>query len=227
MKAAKILTSIEEVLKYLDIVEISYVTTYKRKDLQPHKYSDAYYQTFHDGNYNKTFIVASENQDYDIMLDDGSLFQFTSRNENDIHYSFLHRIEKNMSFEEFYDMYATNENIDTIEQEYEYYSTVDKEKLYTCPIRYDVAETEYTEMHHAYAHLHIGIETDIRIPVDKILSPMHFVDFIVKHIYKEKWDNAYSKNENFKELVNRLKTQAEKIKDTYFTDMEQNLLYIC
>ena len=86
MKTAKILTSIEEALKYLDMAAISYETTYKRKELQPRKYSDIYYQTFHDGNYEKTFIVASENRDFDIMLEDGSLFQFTARNENDIHY---------------------------------------------------------------------------------------------------------------------------------------------
>lgn len=227
MKASKILTSIEEALKYLDTVEIAYDTTHKRKDLQPHKYSDAYYQTFHDGDYNKTFITASENRDYDIMLYDGSLFQFTSRNENDIHYSFLHRIEKNMSFDEFYDTYATDENIDTLEQEYEYYLAGNKEKLYTCPIRFDVAKTEYTEMHHAYAHLHIGIENDIRIPVDKVLSPMHFVDFVIKHMYKKHWDNAYINNAKFKELVNRLKSQSEKITGEHFTDTEQNLLYIC
>ena len=226
MKAAKILTSIEEVLKYLDAVEISYDTTYKRKSLQPQKYSDAYYQTFHDGDYTKSFIVASENRDFDIMLEDGSLFQFTSRNENDIHYSFLHRIENNLSFDEFYDIYATDENIDTIEQDYEYYLAGDKEKLYTCPIRYDVAESEYKEIYHAYAHLHIGIDTDIRIPVDKVLSPMHFVDFVIKHMYKTRWDNAYAHNEKFKELVDCLKTQAENIDDAHFTQEEKNLLYI-
>ena len=81
-------------------------------------------------------------------------------------------------------------------------------------------------MHHAYAHLHIGIENDIRIPVDKILSPMHFVDFVIKHMYRAKWDNAYAKNEKFKVLVDCLKSQSEKIADEYFTSAEQNLLYI-
>lgn len=119
-----------------------------------------------------------------------------------------------------------NENIDTIGQDYEYYLTGNKEHIYSCPIRYDVAENEYTEMHHAYAHLHIGIENDIRIPVDKVLSPMHFVDFVVKHMYKAKWDNAYVKNEKFKAIVNCLKSQAEKIANEHFTSAEQNLLYI-
>ena len=35
MKTAKILTSIEEVLKYLDMAEILYEITHKRKELQP------------------------------------------------------------------------------------------------------------------------------------------------------------------------------------------------
>lgn len=226
MKTAKILTSIEEVLKYLDMAAISYEATHKRKELQPRKYSDTYYQTFHDGNYEKTFIVASENRDFDVMLEDGSLFQFTARNENDIHYSFLHRIEKNMSFDEFFNKYATDENIDTIGQDYEYYLAGDKERIYSCPIRYDVAKSEYSEMHHAYAHLHIGIENDIRIPVDKVISPIHFVDFVIKHMYKTKWDNAYSKNTKFQELVDSLKSQAEKITEEYFSQTEQNLLHI-
>ena len=34
--------------KYLDAVDISYDVTYKAKELGPQKYSDAYYQTFHD-----------------------------------------------------------------------------------------------------------------------------------------------------------------------------------
>lgn len=152
-----------------------------------------------------------------------SVLNYTCRSKL---YSFLHRIEKNMSFEEFYAVYATDDNIDTIEQDYEYYLSGDKEALYTCPIRYDVAKTEYTEMFHAYAHLHIGIETDIRIPVDKVLSPLHFVDFVIKHMYKTKWDDAYTHNERFKELVNCLKSQAESVKDNYFTQAEHNLLYI-
>lgn len=226
MKAAKILTSIEESLKYLDAVAISYSTTYKRKDLSPQKYSDAYYQTFHDGDYKKTFIIASQNRDFDIMIEDGSLFQFTSRNENDIHYSFLHRIEKNMSFDEFYDIYATEDNYDTIEQDYEYYLASDKDNLYTCPIRYDVSESEYKEIHHAYAHLHIGVETDIRIPVDKVLSPVHFVDFVVKHMYKAKWDLAYVSDCRFKEKVESLKAQNEKIDEQFFTQNDKKQLYI-
>ena len=226
MKAAKILTSIEEIQKYLAAVKISYHVTHHIKELLPCKYSDAYYQTFHEGDYVKTFIAASENRDYDIMLEDGSLFQFTSCNENDIHYSFLHRIEKIMSFDEFYDIYACEENIDTIEQDYEYYLSGDKVQLYSCPIRYDVAKSEYTEMYHAYAHLHIGIETDIRIPIDRVIPPLHFVDFVIKHMYKTNWDNAYDSNEKFRELVTSLKFQTEVIKEDGFTDNERKLLYI-
>lgn len=226
MKTGKILTSIEDIIKYLNKVNIKCTSTYKRKVLQPQKYSDEYYHTFHDGDYKKTFLVASEKRDYDIMLEDGSLFQFTACSESDIHYSFLHRIETNMSFEEFYELYGTDDNMDIIEQEYEYYLSSDKNELSACPIRYDVAKTEYTEMHHSYAHLHIGIDTDIRIPSDKIMSPLYFVDFIIKHMYKEKWDNAYKSDDTFKLLVESLKAQTEPIDELFFTEKEKKLLYL-
>lgn len=55
---------------------------------------------------------------------------------------------------------------------------------------------------------------------------MHFVDFVIKHMYKAKWDDAYAHNERFKELVTCLKSQAENVTDKYFTQTEHNLLYI-
>lgn len=226
MTSAKILTSIEKVLEYLDMVKISYDCTLKRKNLLPGKYSEEYFQTCHSGDYNKKFLVASKNLDYDIILEDGSFFQFTSTSSTDIHYSFLHKIEKALSYNEFIEKYLTEENIDSIAQEYEMYLSTDKKSTYPCPIRYDVARHEYKEGLHACAHLHIGVDSEIRIPFDKIIRPLAFVDFVIKHTYKEKWDKAFITNEKFKNLINNLKNQSEKIEETDFTTNEKLQLYI-
>lgn len=226
MNNAKILTSIEDIFKYLKMASISFIKTYKCKDLSPKKYSDKYYQTFHDGNYRQTFVIAAENNDYDICLEDGSFFQFTATNDKDIHYSFFHKIEKIMSYEEYEAAYLTEENIDMIETEYEMYLSTDKELIKSCPIRYDVSESEYSEGTHAFAHLHIGIDTDIRIPVSKIFSPIIFVDFVIKHMYKEQWDKAYLFNPKFKTIVTKLKQESEIISKEFFTDEEKKLIFI-
>ena len=78
MTSAKILVSIEYVLDYLDMVSISYACTVKRKNLKPGKYSEAYFQACHTGDYKAKFLTVLHNSDYDIILEDGSFFQFTS-----------------------------------------------------------------------------------------------------------------------------------------------------
>ena len=56
---------------------------------------------------------------------------------------------------------------------------------YPCPIRYDVEEREYVSAIHPCAHLHIWIDTNIRIPINKVIKPLTFVDFVKKtHIKK-------------------------------------------
>lgn len=74
MTSAKILVSIEDVLNYLDVVGISYTCTVKRKNLKPGKYSEAYFQACHTGDYKAKFLTALHNSDYDIILEDGSFF---------------------------------------------------------------------------------------------------------------------------------------------------------
>ena len=226
MTKAKILTSIEKISEYLDLVGINYNYTPKRKVLEPSKYSAEYFQVCHNGNYEAKYLIASKNSDFDIQLEDSSFFQFTYSSSTSIHYSFVHRIELVMSYQDFVDKYLTEENIDSIAQEYEMYLSTDKRKAYPCPIRYDVAKSEYKESLHAYAHLHIGIETDIRIPIDKILTPLEFVDFVIKHIYKEKWDNAYIHKEKFRKLVESLKKQSIDIDINNFSEKEKLQLFI-
>ncbi len=76
------------------------------------------------------------------------------------------------------------------------------------------------------AHLHIGAETQIRIPMDKVIKPLEFVDFVVKHTYKEKWDDAFIHNDKFRTLVKKIKKQSNKVVSKYFTDDEKLQLYI-
>lgn len=226
MTNAKILTSIEECIKYLSMVGFDVSPTPKRKELNLKKYSDQYFQAFHKGDYQEIFLTAADNSDFDIAIDDGSFFQFTSSSENEIHYSFFNRVEIILSYEEFEEKYLTDNNIDSIAQEYEMYLSTDKPKIIPCPIRYDVSKNEYQENLHAYAHFHFGFRNEIRIPSDKIIKPISFVDFVIKHTYRAKWDCAYKNDEKFRAYVNALKNQSEAIDTVLFTDSEKNFLFL-
>lgn len=226
MTSAQLLSSIEIACKYLKKLELFCDSTHKVKRLSPSKYSDEYYQTFHDNDYNKTFVIASQNRDYDILLKDGSFFQFTARNSTDIHYSFFPCIEQTLSFEQYFDEFATEDNIDYLEQEYEMYLSTDREQTFPCPIRYDYATSEYTEVLHPCAHIHIGINTDIRLACNKVLKPEVFVDWVIKNMYKQEWDALYQSDERIRRYVCKLKDQSESLSADMFSDTEKKLLHI-
>ena len=226
MTKAKLLTSIKEIDSYLDMVGIQYSLSPNRNRLDLCKYSERYYNTSHHGSYKEIFLVASENHDYDIILEDGSFFQFTYGANKDIHYSFFDKVEKVLSYEEFEEKYLSDSNIDSIAQEYEMYLSTDKEPNNPLPIRYDVAKAEYKEAIHAFAHFHFGHNNDIRVPTDKILKPLAFVDFIVKHMYKEKWDKSYMSNDKFKKIIEGIKTQSEILDARCFSENEKAQLYL-
>ena len=87
-------------------------------------------------------------------------------------------------------------------------------------------QREYKEGTHAYAHIHIGAETEIRIPIDKIIKPLVFVDFVIKHTYKQKWDMSYINNEKFRQFVKKIKNQTEQLKECYFSSDEKCQIYL-
>lgn len=226
MTAAQLLSSIEFSCRYLKKLQLFCDSTHKIKELSPSKYSDEYYQTFHDNDYNKTFVIASQNRDYDILLKDGSFFQFTARSETDIHYSFFPCIEETLSFDQYFEEYATEDNVDNLEQEYEMYLSTDRERNFPCPIRYDLAVSEYTEVLHPYAHIHVGINTDIRIACDKVLKPEAFVDWVIKNMYKNEWDTLYQSDDRIKQYVLKLKEQGERLSSDKFTSNERKVIHI-
>ena len=159
-------------------------------------------------------------------MKDGSFFQFTARSETDIHYSFFPCIEQTLSFDQYFEEYATEDNVDYLEQEYEMYLSTDRERNFPCPIRYDLAVSEYTEVLHPCAHIHVGINTDIRIACDKVLKPEAFVDWVIKNMYKNEWDTLYQSDDRIKQYILKLKDQSECLSSDKFTSNEKKVLHI-
>ena len=44
-------------------------------------------------------------------------------------------------------------------------------------------DPEESELHHPYSHITLGGYKNCRIPVDRPISPMKFVKFIMEHFY--------------------------------------------
>lgn len=230
MTEAKILTSIQSIPNYLNTIGINYELKFKAKDISPSKFSNEYYfQSNNSTCYEKIYTVALEHNDYDILIvDDQSFFQFSAeknkKNEiNKIRYAFFPTYKPIQVYKEISEQFAKDQPLDEI---ISYSLSLSDNNPYVCPVRYDYSVLEYKEHIHPVAHLHIGFNNDIRIPVSKILKPCQFVDFIIKYFYKNAWDSGFLKNTKCKNCILSLKQQSEPLLENFFSVDERKLFYL-
>ena len=75
---------------------------------------------------------------------------------------------------------------------------------------------------HAYSHLHIGLNNEIRIPVGIQITPLAFTMFVVRHVYYDIWVYAVS---NSKVDMNH-KLKCEELPSDLWTDAEKKMLFL-
>lgn len=152
-------------------------------------------------NYKLMYDTAVNHVDYNFMLEDGSIFQFEKEENDDLRYAFIQTPYNYISFSDFLLSYYDEKDIPTgfeelqlLKSSYENeYEQMLAERGYNSRVsyfRYDVDSVRYMPNIHSYAHLHVGIGNDIRIPCASILTPVAFVVFVIKQTYKESWENC-------------------------------------
>jgi len=179
--------------------------------------SDEFKKVSIKNSYFKAYSTGLENYDYDILLTDQSYLQFEfKKNENEAssRYSFFHNpiefIDYNGYVENQINQFDLNETIDEIGMllEDEYGQFLSEQELVSnfTTIRYDLDYTNYRPLIHSVSHLHIGHNNNVRIPLDKIISPLKFLVFVIKHVYYSQWSN---KVENDYEYIISLLNQSK------------------
>lgn len=175
-----------------------------RIDFTFSKFSQDFVDLMHDENYDLIYRTARANTDYDILLADGSFFQFTIspkvcrfayyQSPYNLFFSddqFLHddtSFEKFISNEDKIFGYMTDERNSDFERDYEQLLDEAEERKYITPIRYDFdPKTHESNIYHSTAHLHIGLEQSVRIPLQRVLYPLDFVVFVLRMIYFDKF----------------------------------------
>lgn len=123
---------------------------------------------------------------YDYMLRDNSLICF---NVDDDSYSYLPSPYIAMSYHDFvqemgFDIYEVG---DELRPDFESY--LDFSELYEFPllVRYDYDPHSYLAGCHPASHLHVGFNNSSRIGIEKLLSPVTFLVFILRQIYPDEW----------------------------------------
>ena len=171
-----------------------------------------------------------DNIDYDILLYDDSILQMNIRN-GECRLLYIQVPTYYVTFEEYMvavDLcgYDKSDAYRLFSDDYAQFLIEQSINSGAVYMRYDVSENERKENIHAYTHLHIGIDNNIRIPVGMHLTPLAFVLFVIRHVYYDKWKSLMKEKEYVKKYLN-FKDGCESLPSELWSEEEKKSLYLC
>ncbi len=179
---------VEEVLKDFQLFQMKGI-----KSLNEDGVSDQFKKSTQKDNYWQIYRIGLENFDYDFLLVDQSYFQFQFSQTQEgmaIRYAFFQNPLNFVTYEDFLnDFGIAEEEAKEVDLRAEYEQYLNEQSLsnqYTT-LRYDYDEIGYRPLIHAVSHLHIGFNNNVRIPLNKVISPIRFLLFVLKHVYLNEW----------------------------------------
>lgn len=179
---------------------------------------------------------AIKNFDYELLLFDDSIFQFSFAN-NVIRYAFIQNPYDYVSKEEYVTYILSTEELNEIDDidlyieminENEFEQFLNEQELNTLSnfIRYDASFKGYSPLIHSFSHLHIGLNSNLRIPLSITLTPLIFVKFCIKNTYYKKWKDAFVLFDNFAKYIEKSKKACNALDHSKWSDIEKYELYI-
>ncbi len=191
--------------------------------------------------YFQLYKCALRNFDYDFLLQDDSIFQFSYRFDSTgsnsyIRFAFFQNPQEYKSYSEFLQYlrevgYLTDETDEEVGEIYveDYQQYVSEQAINTTStsIRYDFDPKNYTPSIHSISHMHIGHHNDIRIPCSIILTPIKFCVFVIKHIYYGTWKyHVESGSAAWKTRIKTSKLHCTKLTPSQWANQEDEELFL-
>lgn len=206
-----------------------------RRQILIGQYSQASLEIANCGDLKTIYDIAIDNRDYELLLDDDSIFQF-NKNGDSYRYAF---IQSHVTYYSFLDFLAEifdedeipkdNDSLEEIRidyaEDYEQRRNEQKLNLGAMYIRYDADAKGYRPNFHSYAHFHIGINNSFRLPSSIILTPLSFVLFVLKHVYISLWEIAL-KERIINDEIFQFKQLCENVPEDLWCQQEKMEFYI-
>ncbi|WP_430227069.1 DUF2290 domain-containing protein [Paraburkholderia tropica] len=147
--------------------------------------------------------ISHENQWFHLVMHDLSFFVFDAARMS---YSFVDRPIDVVSPRQYLrqnNKEVSRKNLNDIEEEYDLYLSSAVMRPHVTPIRFDLDVKAYRAGVHPAAHIHIGLENQVRLHVNKELTPVAFFLFVIRQMYPLYWERLCASN-----LSNKLKHVA-------------------
>ncbi|MBY4597101.1 DUF2290 domain-containing protein [bacterium BD-1] len=143
--------------------------------------------------YLEQWKLAVESGWYHIRMSDHSLFLFKEGVSPS--YSFLHSPIEAPSFVEFLEAMGVEDTPAIrreLREEFQLAIETSGPRRAVTPIRFDYDSRGYRRGVHPIAHIHIGLDNDVRIAANK-MSPRSFVLFVMRQMYPDAWARLLSR----------------------------------
>lgn len=183
------------------------------------------------GNYIEIYDTIIQNVDYDILLFDDSVLQFSYLDQpvgnKTVRYAFYQFPFDILPYEKYLEGCGLSyqEVGEFFREDYEQEVAEAAINSNALTIRYDFSTREYTSAVHPASHFHIGLNNNFRLPIAYYITPLMFGIFLIKQIYYWRWKD-YLKNQSFKATFEKCKNQCKKIEDVYFSVHDKKELYL-
>ncbi|WKN31363.1 DUF2290 domain-containing protein [Porifericola rhodea] len=226
MNLAKFVGSLKEAQKLLKDYEL--LISVGEKVIHKDDVSQEFKKASQSKDYFNLYRVATQNFDYDILMYDESIFQFsysnldTSAGIPEVRYMFLQNPQLFLTYNQYLtylkdEGYIDEEEIETVGssfyEEYQQYLNEQQVNTSNTSIRYDVDSKLHKPLVHSTAHFHFGHVTNVRVPCNQIVTPLGFVLFVLKHIYYTDWKEKLIKSEFIIEQLKKQKAAFTIIKE--------------
>lgn len=209
-------------LKNLDLL--------KEENIHKNSYSSTCSVYSRSKEYKEIYQNLVDYRDYDVLLKDDSMFQMNYQN-GEYRLVFIQNPSKFMDFETFLDGLGWEYDKNMLDELYGLFDNDYSQALCELGLnsgatylRYDVDSNgrNGNENIHAYTHLHVGINNNIRIPVGRYMSPLAFTMFVVRHVYYDVWVEAVRNSQ----IVFNHKNQCGQLPSVLWTNDEKNDFYL-
>ncbi len=173
--------------------------------------------------YREVYDVGASNQDFNLMMNDQSYFQFTEiKAQEELRFAYY---PNPYQFVEYInDKRAALTMLESGEINREEYDQLLSEGTFTCDIpliRYDLSLKQYSKKYHPAAHFHIGFYAENRWPVRRKLTPFAFLLDVLTLYYPKLWRSAGDADVIYRKEV----SQCNYLEEQYFSEEEFQRLY--
>lgn len=184
------------------------------------------------------YLTAIQNHDYEILLFDDSIFQFSAL-QNELRYSFIQNPNIHLSKEAYLETILAPEDLlkldsselDSLissidENEFEQFLNEQDLNIAANLIRYDFSRVGYVPLIHSCSHIHVGLNPSFRIPCSRVMTPLAFTIFSIKHTYYHFWKDSVNRIPHFNTKILDSKNLCLGLQNADWNDVEKTEFFL-